>query len=128
MKVNFCQYNLVIRKKQLYLMNRGLQISAPNIVLLVFLIARFLQKLHAKFDSISDSNTESHIDHGKEQSSEKSIVNIVPSEPAKTSHSPFEVRRSTRSTKGIPPKRYGSVTPNKVNVSSILGKWMNSIF
>ena len=80
-----------------------------------------------KFYSVSDSNTESHIDHGKMQSSEKSIEHVVPSESVETSHSPSKVRRSTRSTKGIPPTRYGSVTSHKVNVSTSLGKWMSSI-
>ena len=48
----FCQHNLVIRKKQLCLMKvqilslmRGFQLIAPKIVLLVLLLARFLQKL-----------------------------------------------------------------------------------
>ena len=82
---------------------------------------------NVKFDSVSDSNTESHIDHDKMQSSEKSIEHVVPSEPVETSHSPPKVRRSTRSTKGIPPTRYGSVTSHKVNVSTKLGKWMNSV-
>ena len=46
-----------------------------------------------------------------------------PSEPV----SPPKVRRSTRSTKGIPPTRYGSVTSHRVNVNTKLGKWLNSI-
>ena len=80
---------------------------------------------NVKFDSVSDSNTESHSDHDKLQSCKNSIEHIVPSEPVEISHSPPKVRRSTRSTKGIPPTRYGSVTSHKVNVN--LGKWMNSI-
>ena len=60
-------------------------------------------------------------------SSEKSIEHVVPSEPVDTSHSPPKVRRSTRSTKSIPPTRYGSVTSHKVNVSNNLEKWMSSI-
>ena len=43
---------------------------------------------NVKFDSVSDFNTESHIDHDKLQSSEKSIEHIVPSEPVEISHSP----------------------------------------
>ena len=82
---------------------------------------------NVKFDSVSDSNTESHINHDKMQSSEKSIEHVVPSEPVETNHSPLKVRRSTRSTKGIPPTRYGSVTFHNVNVSSKFGKWLNSI-
>ena len=82
---------------------------------------------NVKFDSVSVSNTESHIDHGKMQSSEKSIEHIVPSKPVEISHPPLKVRRSTISTKGIPPTRYGSVTSHKVNVSAKLGKWLNSI-
>ena len=61
------------------------------------------------------------------QSSEKSIENVVPSESVETSHSPPKVRRSTRSTKGIPPMKYGSVTSHKVNVSANLQKWMSCI-
>ena len=57
----------------------------------------------------------------------KSIEHVVPSEHVETSHSPPKVRRSTSSTKGIPPTRYGSVTCHKVNVSSKIGKWLNSI-
>ena len=70
------------------------------------------------------SHTESHFDHDEKQPCEKSIENIVPDEP---SYTPPKVRRSTRSTKGIPPTRYGSVTSNKVNVITNLGKWMSSI-
>ena len=61
------------------------------------------------------------------QSSEKSIEHIVSGEPIETSHSPPKVRRSTRSTKGIPPTRYGPVTPHKVNVNTNLQEWMSSI-
>ena len=82
---------------------------------------------NVKFDSVSDSNTESHIDHDKLQSNEKSIEHVVPSEPVESSHSPPKVRRSTRSTKGIPPTRYGSITSHKVNVSTNFRKWMSSI-
>ena len=81
--------------------------------------------INAKFDSVSDFKVdESHIDHDKVQSIEKSIETEVPSE---TSESPPKVRRSTRTTKGIPPTRYGSVTSHKVNVNSKIGKLLNSI-
>ena len=43
---------------------------------------------NAKIDSVSDCNTESHIDHDKLQSNEKSIGHVVPSKPVETSHSP----------------------------------------
>ena len=55
------------------------------------------------------------------QTNVKSIEHVVPSEPIETSHSPPKVRRST---KGIPPNRYGSVTSHKVNVK---GKRMNYV-
>ena len=45
----------------------------------------------------------------------KSIAEVVFDEP---SYTPPKVRRSTMSTKGIPPTRYGSVTSHKVNVTS----------
>ena len=61
------------------------------------------------------------------QSSEKSIKHVVSSKPVETSQSPIKMRRSTRSTKGIPPTRYGSATSYKVNVSTNLGEWMSSI-
>ena len=51
---------------------------------------------HVKFDSVSDSNTESHIDHDKMYSSEKSIEHVVSSELFEISHSPPKVRRSTK--------------------------------
>ena len=49
-------------------------------------------------------------------------------EPNEPSPSPVKLRSSTRSTKGIPPTRYGSITSHKVGVSSILGKWLSSTF
>ena len=79
---------------------------------------------NVKFGSVSDLNTESHIDHDEKQSCENSIENVVPGEP---SYTPPKVRRSTRSTKGIPPTRYGSITSHKVSVNADLQKWMNSI-
>ena len=42
-------------------------------------------------------------------------------------HSPPEVRRSTRSTKGIPSTRYGPVTSHMVNISTKFGKWLKSM-
>ena len=60
----------------------------------------------------------------KKQSSDKSIEINVPDEP---SYTPPRVRRSTRSTKGIPPTRYGSVTSHKVNLTSKFGKLLNTI-
>ena len=77
---------------------------------------------HAKFQSVSDINTESQVDYGNLQSSE--ISNVEPNEP---STSPVKLRRFTRSTKGIPPTRYGSVTSHMVNVLSKFGKWLSSI-
>ena len=69
--------------------------------------------INAKIDSVPDFKVdEPHVDHGKMQSIEKSIVTEVPVEPSESSkpiESPPKVRRSTRSTKGIPPTRYGSV-------------------
>ena len=47
--------------------------------------------------------------------------------PARAIESPPKVRRSTRSTKGIPPTRYGSVISHKVNVNNKIGKLLNSI-
>ena len=61
-------------------------------------------------------------------SPEQSIVNEVPVEPSESStpiESPPKVRRSTRSTKGIPPTRYGSVTSHKVNINSKIQKLLN---
>ena len=86
--------------------------------------------INAKFDSVSDSKVdESHIDHDKVQSTEKSIVNEVPVEPSESSK-PIEspkVRRSARSNKGIPPTRYGSITSHKVSATRKLGTWLGSM-
>ena len=79
---------------------------------------------NVKFDSVSDFNTESHIDHEEKQSSDKSIEINVPDEP---SYTPPKVQKSSRSTKGILPTRYGSVTSHKVNVTSKFGRMLNSI-
>ena len=87
--------------------------------------------INAKFDSVSDSKVdESNMDHDKVQSVEKSIVNEVPVEPSESSkpiESPPKVRRSTRSTKGTPSTRYGSVTSHRVNASKRLGRLLTSI-
>ena len=56
------------------------------------------------------------------QSIEKSIEAEVLSEPSEPIESLPKVRRSTRTTKGIPPTRYGSVTSHKVNVNSKIGE------
>ena len=103
---------------------------------------------HAKFDSVSDINTESQVDHGNLQSSEISNIeepsplsdregtfdyDTVPSakaesiEPSEPSPSPVKLGRSTISAKGIPPTRYGLVTSHKVGVPSKFGKWLSSI-
>ena len=80
---------------------------------------------NAKFDSVSDFNTESHIDHDEKQSSDKSIEIDVPNEP---SYIPPQVRRSTRSTKGIPPTRYGSFTSHQVNVHDEPGRRVEFVY
>ena len=103
---------------------------------------------HVKFDSVSDINTESQVDHGNMQSSEISnteepsplsdgegtfnydnvpSVKVEPIKPSEPSPSPVKLMRSTRSTKGIPPTRYGSVTFHKVGVPSKFRKWLNFI-
>ena len=48
-------------------------------------------------------------------------------ELSKPSSSPIQVRRSTRSTKGKPPNRYGSVVSHRVSAHSKFGKWLNFI-
>ena len=121
---------------------------ALKIVLLVLLLARFLQMLPMSSLILFLTLILNQVDHGNFQSSE--IANIeessplseregifnydtVPSakaesiEPSEPSPSPVQLRRSTRSTKGIPPTRYGSVTSHKVGVSSKFGKWLSSI-
>ena len=103
---------------------------------------------HVKFDSVSDINTESQVDHGNMQFSEYSdiedpslcqrgrvhlIVTLFPLPKLKPVNlvnlvpSPVQVRRSTRSTKGIPPIRYWSVTSHRVGVPTKFGKWLSSI-
>ena len=66
---------------------------------------------NVKFDSVSDSNTESCNGHDKMQPSEKSVEQIVSSEPVKTDHSPPKVRRSTRSTKVFHQPDVGQLLP-----------------
>ena len=58
------------------------------------------------------------------KNSDNSIEINVLNEP---SYKPPKVRRSTSSTKGIPPTRYRSVTYHKVNVTSKFGRLLNSI-
>ena len=89
---------------------------------------------HVKFDSVSGINTESPVDHGNMQISECLDFNessplsqregtlecdTFPStkvEASEPSPSPIQVRRSTRSTRGMPPTRYGSVVSHQVTV------------
>ena len=92
---------------------------------------------HVKFDSVSGINTESPVDHGNMQISECPDINessplsqregtlecdtfpsakVEASEPSEPSPSPIQVRRSTRSTRGMPPTRYGSVVSHQVTV------------
>ena len=92
---------------------------------------------HVKFDSISGINTESPVDHGNLQISKCPDIDessplsqregtlecdTVPSvkaevnEPSEPSPPPMQVRRSTRSTRGMPPTRYGSVISHQVTV------------
>ena len=103
---------------------------------------------HVKFDSVSDKIPESPVDHGNMQISEcpDSEISLplpqregtldcdtVPSvkaeanEPSEPGSSPIQVRRSTRSTKGKPPLRYGSIVSHGVKAHSRFGKWLNSI-
>ena len=65
-------------------------------------------------DFVSGINTESLVDHDNLQSSDISTNHVEPSE---ASPSPVRLRRSTRSTKGIPPTRYWSIVSHMVNVS-----------
>ena len=85
-----------------------------------------IEVTHAKIDSVSDINPESQVDHGNLHSSEISTIeepsplsdregtfnyDSVPSvkaesiEPSELSPSPVKLRRSARSTKGLPPTR-----------------------
>ena len=81
--------------------------TAPKIVLLVLLLARFLQKLPMpSLILFLVINTESLVDQDNLQSSDISTNHVEPSEP---SPSPVRLRRSIRSTKGIQPTRYGPI-------------------
>ena len=103
---------------------------------------------HVKFDSVSDINTETQVDHDNMLSNDYSDIkdpsplperegtvhgDTVPSakaevnEPSEPSPSPIQVRRSTRTTKGIPPIRYRSVTSHRVGAHTKFGKWLSSI-
>ena len=103
---------------------------------------------HVKFDSVSDKISESPVDHDNMQISECSDFEMslplpqregtlecdtVPSakaeadKPSEPDTSPIQVRRSTRSTKGKPPLRYGSIVSHGVKAHSKIGKWLNSI-
>ena len=104
---------------------------------------------HVKLDSVSDINTESQVDHGNMQFSEFSYIekpshlsdregtfsyDTVPSakaediEPSALSPSPVRVRRSTRSTRGMPPTRYGSVVSHQVNVHNEPGRKVEFVY
>ena len=91
------------------------------------------ESTHVKFDSVSGMNTESPDDHGNLQISEypneSSLLSqregtlecdTVPSaktevnEPSEPSPPHIQVRRSTRSTRGMPPTRYGSIVSHQV--------------
>ena len=103
---------------------------------------------HDKFDSVSVTNTEIPVDHGNMQISEcpeiqessplpqregtlecdtVPFVKAEANEPDEPGTSPVQVRRSTRSTRGKPPNRYGSIVSHRVSAHSKLGKWLNSI-
>ena len=49
-------------------------------------------------------------------------------EPSELSPSPFQVRRSTRSTRGMPPTRYGSVVSHQVNVHDEPGRKVEFVY
>ena len=104
---------------------------------------------HVKFDSVSDINTESQVDHGNIQFSEFSNIekpsplsdregtlnyDTVPSakaeaiEHSELSPSPAQVRRSTRSTRGMPPTRYGSAVSHQVNVLDEPGRKVEFVY
>ena len=104
---------------------------------------------HVKFDSVSGINTESPVDHGNMQISECPNINessplsqregtlvcdTVPSakfevnEPSEPSPSPIQVRRSTRSTRGMPPTRYGSVVSHQVTALDEPGKKVEFVY
>ena len=49
-------------------------------------------------------------------------------EPSELSPSPIQVRRSTRSTRGMPPNRYGSVVSHQVNVLDESGRKVEFVY
>ena len=144
-QVNSCQHNLVIRKTQLYLMKVqilslkwGFQMTALKIVLLVLLLAKFLQKVPmlslilflalilnlqlimviCKLVNVPDINESSPLSQreGTLECDTAPSVKAEVSEPSEPSPPPIQVRRSTRSTRGMPPTRYGSVISHQVTV------------
>ena len=101
-----------------------------------------------KLDSVSDKMSESPVDPDNMQISEcpnfemslplpqrKGTLesDTVPSvkakaiKPSEPDTSPIQVRRSTRSTKGKPPLRYGSIVSHSVKVQTKFGKWLSTI-
>ena len=49
-------------------------------------------------------------------------------EPSELSPSPVQVRRSTRSTRGMPPTRYGLVVSHQVNVHDEPGRKVEFVY
>ena len=101
-----------------------------------------------KFDSVSDKMSESPVDPDNMQISECPNFEMslplpqregtlecdtVPSvkakaiKPSEPDTSPIQVRRSTRSTKGKPPLRYGSIISHSAKAHSKFGKWLSTI-
>ena len=101
-----------------------------------------------KIDSVSDKMSESPVDPDNLQNSESLNFEMsfslpqregtlesdtVPSDkaeaikPSEPDTSPIQVRRSTRSTKGKPPLRYGSIISHSAKVHSKFGKWLSTI-
>ena len=102
-----------------------------------------------KIDSVSDKVSESPVDPDNLQNSESLNFEMsfslpqregtskqddtVPSDkaeaikPSEPDTSTIQVRRSTRSTKGKPPLRYGSIISHSAKVHSKFGKWLSTI-
>ena len=101
-----------------------------------------------KIDSVSDKMSESPVDPDNLQNSECLNFEMslplpqregtlesdtVPSDKAKAikpsepDTSSIKVRRSTRSTKGKPPLRYGSIVSHSAKAHSKFGKWLSTI-
>ena len=101
-----------------------------------------------KIDSVSDKMSESPVDPDNVQNSECPTFEMslplpqregtlesdtVPSvkakaiKPSEPDTSPIQVRRSTRSIKGKPPLRYGSIVSHSAKVHSKFGKWLSTI-